>query len=366
MKKKRLLIIILCVLVAALVAGCLIWYFASAKKKSHEGPNQRKYVVEERKEQNRLEELAKTTNFDFIRFDMDVKNLDTNHLQEGIRKLGLKYHGIFVDSTAWHYPQAVRQMRQFLADPYFVELFKYVGQQYNDMSDVKAEIKQALVYYRYYFPEVAVPTFYTVVGGIDEASPTKLVEGFEQDGKMVLILHLDWYLGKDNKYYGGLPQYIRYQCDKKFLPIDCFRNVLVWQQLPNKEPITLLDNMVLAGKVLYFTELMFPNTPEADVFGYTTEQMQWAEQHHGDVWNYLIEKELIYSKDAGVAQHLVDVAPETKPFKGSPGRMGAYVGWKIVCDFMENNPEISLQQMMKMTDANELLKKSGYKPKSIK
>ena len=80
------------------------------------------------------------------------------------------------------------------------------------------------------------------------------------------------------------------------------------------------------------------------------------------MWNYLIENELVYSKDATVAQHLIDVAPETKPFKGSPGRMGAFVGWKIVCHFMENNPKISLQEMMKMTDMNEMLKKSGYKP----
>ena len=53
---------------------------------------------------------------------------------------------------------------------------------------------------------------------------------------------------------------------------------------------------------------------------------------------------------------------ETKPFKGSPGRMGAFVGWKIVCHFMENNPKISFQEMMNMTDMNEMLKKSGYKP----
>ena len=363
MNKKRILWIVGGVLLAALAAMLIIWLVQKNRKPKHEGENQRKYQVEDKAVQDTLAEIEKNLKVKVIRFDQDVYKLDTNHLQEGIRKLGKKYHGIFIDSTAWHYPQAVQQMKGFLADPYFVELYKYVNQQYGNMEDVETELKSALARYIYYFPDTQVPAFYSVVGGIDPDSYTKLVEGCEINGKLALILHLDWYLGKDNKYYGALPKYIRAQCEKRFLVIDCFRNVLVWEQLPNKEPITLLDNMLAAGKVLYFTEMLFPDRPVSDIFAYTDEELQWAEKHHGDVWNYLIENELVYSKDAKVAQHLIDVAPETKPFKDSPGRMGAFIGWKIVCNFMENHPEISLQEMMKMTDMNEMLKKSGYKPK---
>lgn len=363
MNKKKLWIIIALVAVALVAGGLTLWLVLHNKEAKHEGLNQRKYQVETKKEKNKLEEIYNSIQFDIIRFDQDVKNLDVSNLQDGIRKLGKKYDGLFIDSTAWRHPEALAQMGAFLQDPYFVELYKYVDQQYGDMTSVKDEIHQALAYYRYYFPEAKIPKFYTVVSGIDPDSYTKLVEGHEVNGQMVLFLHLDWYLGKDNKYYGGIPQYIRYQCDKKFLAIDCFRNVLVWEQLPTKEPITLLDNMIDAGKVLYFTEMLFPDRPITDVFAYTEEQLQWAEQHHGDVWNYLIENDLVYSKDGTLAQHLIDVAPETKPFKDSPGRMGAFIGWKIVCNFMENNPEISVQEMMKLTDLNELLKKSGYKPR---
>lgn len=362
MNKKKILIIAGSVIVVALAVVLVFWLVNRNKKEKHEGLNQRKYQVEAKAVQDTIEDLYQKTNVKILRFDQDVYHLDTNALQDGIRKLGKKYHGIFIDSTAWHYPQAVAQMKGFLADPYFVELYKYVNRQYANIGELEDELRHALAYYQYYFPDAQLPVFYSVVGGIDPDSYTKLVEGQVIGGKLALILHLDWYLGKDNKYYGALPQYIRRQCDKKYLAIDCFRNVMVWDQLPNKEPITLLDNMLMAGKVLYFTEMLFPNRPLEDVFAYTTEELQWAEQHHGDVWNYLIENELVYSKDATVAQHLIDVAPETKPFKGSPGRMGAFVGWKIVGHFMENNPKISFQEMMKMTDMNEMLKKSEYKP----
>ena len=362
MNKKKILIVVGSVIVVALAVVLVLWLVNRNKKEKHEGLNQRKYELEEGEAHDAVEDLYQKTQVKILRFDQDVFHLDTNSLQEGIRELGKKYNGIFIDSTAWHYPQAVAQMKGFLADPYFVELYKYVNKEFGDVSGLEDSLRRALANYQYYFPEARMPVFYSVVGGIDPDSDTKLVEGSVVDGKLALILHLDWYLGKDNKYYGALPQYIRRQCDKKYLAIDCFRNVMVWEQLPNKEPVTLLDNMLLAGKVLYFTEMLFPNRPLEDIFAYTTEELQWAEQHHGDVWNYLIENELVYSKDASVALHLIDVAPETKPFKGSPGRMGAFVGWKIVCNFMENNPKITLQEMMKMTDMNEMLKKSGYKP----
>ena len=319
--------------------------------------------MEEPEVKEELEGILKNLDVKVIRYDQEVYKVDTNNLQEEIRKLGLKYHDIFVDSTAWHDPAMVESLRMFLKDPYFVKLYQYVNKEYADMGDVESDLDTALSHYLFYFPDAQVPAIYSVVGGIDPDSYTKLVEGYEVDGKLILILHLDWYLGKDNEYYGSLPQYIRYQCDKRFLVIDCFRNVLVWEQLPNKEPVTLLDNMIAAGKVLYFTEMLFPNHPVEDIFAYTSDQLKWAENHHDDVWNYLIENELVYSKDANVARHLIDVAPETKPFKDSPGRMGSFIGWKIVCTFMENHPEISLQEMMKMEDSNDLLKKSGYKPK---
>ena len=362
MSKKKILIIAGSVIVVALAVLLVIWLVNKNHGKKHEGLNQRKYELEEGEARDAVEDLYQKTKVKIIRFDQDVYHLDTNSLQESIRELGKKYNGIFIDSAAWHYPEAIARMRDFLEDPYFVELYKYVNSTFGDVSGIEDSLRRALANYQYYFPDARLPVFYSVVGGIDPESDTKLVEGCVVNGQLALILHIDWYLGSENKYYGILPKYIRRQCDKKYLAIDCFRNVLVWEQLPTKEPITLLDNMLMAGKVLYFTEMLFPNRPLEDIFAYSSEELQWAEQHHGDVWNYLIENELVYSKDATVASHLIDVAPETKPFKGSPGRMGAFIGWKIVCNFMENNPNIPLQEMMKMEDMNEMLNKSGYKP----
>ena len=44
-----------------------------------------------------------------------------------------------------------------------------------------------------------------------------------------------------------------------------------------------------------------------------------------------------------------------------PGRIGAWVGWQIVNEYMEKS-NVSVQQLMEQTDHNEIFGKSGYKP----
>ena len=46
----------------------------------------------------------------------------------------------------------------------------------------------------------------------------------------------------------------------------------------------------------------------------------------------------------------------------SPGRIGQYIGWQIVRSFMENNPKVTVQQLIKM-DAKTIFEQSKYKPK---
>jgi uncharacterized protein YjaZ len=47
--------------------------------------------------------------------------------------------------------------------------------------------------------------------------------------------------------------------------------------------------------------------------------------------------------------------------KDAPGRIGYYIGYKIVCDYMNNN-NIDIEDMMYLTDSQDFLRKSRYKP----
>ncbi|MDQ4140161.1 MAG: gliding motility lipoprotein GldB, partial [Bacteroidota bacterium] len=46
-----------------------------------------------------------------------------------------------------------------------------------------------------------------------------------------------------------------------------------------------------------------------------------------------------------------------------PGRIGRWVGWQIVRIYMEENPDVTLQQLMAEKDAQKIFNESHYKPK---
>jgi hypothetical protein len=64
-----------------------------------------------------------------------------------------------------------------------------------------------------------------------------------------------------------------------------------------------------------------------------------------------------------VFRKYIDETPFSKPFGNqSPGRIGQFLGWKIVKAYMENNPDITLNQLMQETDLQMILNKSAFKP----
>ena len=61
---------------------------------------------------------------------------------------------------------------------------------------------------------------------------------------------------------------------------------------------------------------------------------------------------------------LLIVSPFAKGMpRESPGRIGCFVGYKIVNNYMDKNPSIDIDELMKDIDAQLILKKSKYKPK---
>ena len=108
-----------------------------------------------------------------------------------------------------------------------------------------------------------------------------------------------------------------------------------------------------------------PNADDTVKIGYTKEELAWAQENEDPIWRNFIEQEHLYSTDAELSKRFLDPAPFSKFGLEldieSPGRIGQYIGWQIVKVFMEKN-EVSLEQLLSVP-ADEILKKSNYKPK---
>ena len=84
------------------------------------------------------------------------------------------------------------------------------------------------------------------------------------------------------------------------------------------------------------------------------------------MWQFFIEKQLIYSSDPALIQRFIDPAPFSKFYleidNESPGGIGKWLGWQIVKSYVENNPKVEINKLLSLP-AQTIFNKSNYKPR---
>lgn len=319
----------------------------------------KKEKVAEPKLTKEQEEKVKEVSVTVKHYEKAIFSLDTNNLAKEIERLYGQFPENLVAKDCWKDTRLMEGLKGYVSDPTIQTLYQETQRQYSNMDDIVAALNAAMKLYIKHFPNDSVPVVYTLIPGMDFHTPS--IFGYDND----LFVCLDMYLGKDFKYYAaaGMPKFIAERCERKFIPLDCFSKGLAYKHLPNKTPVTALDYILLEGKKMFFTATMFPNVTPQDILGYSDEKYQWAVKYEKQVWQYFIEQNMIYSKDEDVIRRLVEETPFTRDFGNqSPGRLGAFIGWHIVSHYMKNHPETTLQEMMDMTNSQQFLKESYYKP----
>lgn len=347
MKKK---IVIIIAIAGMVLAGVLIIVLFTGRKEAS-----RKYEVKYKQ----LTPIKETLQINIHRYEKSIFSIDTTNIIAEMKRLQAEYPEVLIEDGSWENPQYIQQLKGYLSDPVIAELIEDVNKIFPDLDFLKLELEDAFAYYQYYYPEAKIPEIYTIVPGIDLYSSSV----FLYDN--ALYINLDQYLGADYRNYDqfGIPHYISERFDKKYISIDCFKKAIVYEHLLQKKPEILLDYIIYEGKKLYFTEMIFPAKSQEDIIGYSAEKYKWAERYHGEVWIYIIGKDLLFSNSDREIANYIGEAPFTKPFTNeSPGQMGAFIGWKIVQGFMENNKDISLDSLMHIRDSRAILNSSRYKP----
>lgn len=243
-----------------------------------------------------------------------------------------------------------------MQNPQWRELYAEVEKKYSDFGKQTSEIEDLFQHIRYYFPTATMPKVYTVIADMDYNS--KAIYANDK-----LIISLELYLGKNHKFYDKA-KYITQNFEERQMMPDIVTSFSLAKIPPGNEK-TLLEEMIYYGKQLYLKDALLTDYTDAEKIGYLPEQITWCEENESYIWRYFIEKELLYSTDSKLPNRFINMAPFSKFYleidNDSPGRVGQWIGWKIVRSFMLNN-EIPLHDMLKM-DARELFEKSKYKPK---
>jgi uncharacterized protein YjaZ len=92
-------------------------------------------------------------------------------------------------------------------------------------------------------------------------------------------------------------------------------------------------------------------------------QMEYCKKNEFNVWSYFAAQKLLYTTDQAEIMKFTADGPFTSALsKESAPRIGYWTGWQIIRQYMKNNPEVTIQQLVTETDAQKVLVKSKYKP----
>ncbi len=297
----------------------------------------------------------------------DIAQIDTATISAQSAAIAAKHPAFFpfyVDQVMQFGPYAandtapyLRNFKAYLANPYVKEVYDTIALVYKDMSREKQQLTKAFQYFKYYFPNKALPSIVTTASNFSYAS-------YSYD-TISLAISLDMYLGSEYKFYTALyPNYLTQKFHRAYIVPDAVQVLgnMYFTYLPKEN--TLLANMIEEGKRLYFQDLLLPDAKDHNKIGYQVGQINWCKENEAEVWNFFVDNDLLYSTNKSDMRNVLEPGPTTTgmPMQ-APGRVGAWVGWQIVRGFMQNNPKITYEQLLNQYDAQSILSKSKYKPK---
>ncbi|MCX6333927.1 MAG: hypothetical protein NT092_06430 [Bacteroidia bacterium] len=247
----------------------------------------------------------------------------------------------------------------FCTDKLNNEVYSAVSQLYPDVSLIEKSLGNAFRHYLWYFPDKTIPGVFTCTTGFNRSIITS---------DSVLGISLDRYLGRDCKYYPGLEiyGYLSARMNPVNIVPDCmyaWGSKLWYFEDMNYQADNVLSEMIHEGKLRYFEKCMIPDINDTLLFGFTRGQMKVCKNNEGQMWTYLIENNLLFSSDKFIIRKLTGEAPFTSYYTNeSPGKAAVWQGFKIIEAYMSGNRDVSLEDMMRNTDVQDILDKAKYNP----
>ena len=290
------------------------------------------------------------------RYEIALMGMDTNRVGEELHRL-YKDFPLFLDGVDLNDDHNQKHFLNFVTDPRSKEMLSDILKKYPTLKPLEKTFGESFKRYAECFNKVELPTIYTYMSYLDYDNRVIFLDS-------VLVIAIDLYLGATCKHYDAvaLPTYIRMRLDDRFIAVDGMKAVAHYELEKTPQPLqTLLDHLILNGKVAYFLEKMLPRTDAATRFGYTPEQMTWCKKSEKMMWSYLVGSRLLYEQDNFRYRAFISESPTVQVFPGSPGRVGHFLGYQIVKKYMEHTGQ-TLPELLAETDVQNILKLSNYRP----
>jgi len=224
---------------------------------------------------------------------------------------------------------------------------------FGNLSDLKNQLETAFKHIKYYYPEFKEPQIITTFTALD----LELVVSND-----MIVIPLETFLGPKAKYRPQYPQYLLQRFDKPYIVPSILTILSKKYNSIDPNDHTLLSDMVYYGKSYEFTRAILPDVADSLVIAYPDSNMTKIWNSQDLVWGHFIDNKLLYeTNDRTKEKYLGDRPKVFEIGNDCPGRIGQWLGWRIVSRYRTENPSISLIDLMKNSNAQDIFVKSKYK-----
>lgn len=301
---------------------------------------------------------------EIVRFDNAQLAVRPDSVKQDIKQLYTDYEsfmpifvegilGIPTEDTAY----LCEMYAQFLTDTVmgFAQTNTTAQELFTNVDSLQEALNTGFSRLHFLYPEWEIPTLYLFVSGFNSS-----VMYYEN----IMGVGVDMYLGSDYPYYNQVVyDYQKQTMRKSCVAGDVLSMYLAYNIPYNSKYNRLLEQMIFRGKQLFLLAQLLPNEPVWEVIGYSKEQWDWCEQYEQAIWNRIMQKRDLFKTESNVLSSYMNDGPFTAEVtQDSPGRLGVWVGWRIVDSYMRNNKDVTLRELMNENDAQKILEQSYYKP----
>lgn len=238
---------------------------------------------------------------------------------------------------------------------YFDSLYFEVKNTFKSFNLKKKEFEDSFSRLKVKLPQISIPKI------------TTIVSGFYNDIVVVdnnIIIGLDYFLDEDSRFKPqDIPEYIlkRYNPDN-LIPITMS---VYCSQFNKTNPLdnTMISEMLNFGKLYYLLQSILPCVNPYNLIGYSQEEWNLINQNEETIYGVFVDRQLFFETNHLIKNKYLSERPKTFEISPNcPGRIGAWLGWRIVESYMKNNTNITIQELLNNTNNKEIFFQSLYKP----
>ncbi len=207
---------------------------------------------------------------------------------------------------------------------------------------------------KYYYPDFQPPRVATIVTGF--------LGNDLYVSDSLIVIGLDYFGGPRARYRPNVYDYqlSRYQ-QAYLVPSILFIMSDQYVRIDPRDK-TLLSDMVGYGKAFEFVKHTLPQTPDSLILDFGERDLSRTYNSQTQIWAFFIEGKLLYETTELTKQKYIGERPFTTEIgPGVPGGIGRWLGWRIVRSYLAEKPDVTLPELLKNPNAQQIFQESGYK-----